>query len=140
VNVDVVLDHTALKSYTQMDSMVVGELIQSVAESGGAVGIPAPVWATIYAAAADEERARLVLLLAADSYTVILPMLIGDLAEVGALTKNLPLHLAHTVSQAQVYGAVLATFDPKQVGGIMHADDIVDLSQPDPDDNSYWAN
>jgi hypothetical protein len=128
VNIHIVLDTTALAGYARLDTLAVGELITVVAENGGTVGIPAPVFAQAYGLVDGDERKRLARLLTDDVYTLILPMLADDLHDVADLGLRLPMPLAHAVSQTRRHAASLATFAPGAVAGELDGYDILDLN------------
>jgi hypothetical protein len=129
VNIHVVLDTSALIAYARLDTLAVGEMIKEVGDSGGTIGVPAPAFATAYAAVDPAARKHLLRLLETDAYTLVLPMLADDLADVAELTTRLPLPLAHAVSQARQWNASLATFEPALVAHDLDPLDVFDLGQ-----------
>ncbi|GAB4052187.1 hypothetical protein [Catellatospora paridis] len=128
MNIHVVLDSSALAAYARLDTMAVGELITVVAENGGTVGVPAPVFAEAYRIVDEDERKRLTRLLTDDVYTLILPMLSDDLLDVAELGLRLPLPLAHAVTQTRRHGASLATLEPDAVRDDLDDYDVLHLN------------
>lgn len=128
MNVDVVLDTSALRAYARLETFDLGELITAIAENGGAVGVPATVFTEVYGQVEGDGRRRLARLLDDDAYPVILPMSIDDLLEVADLGLRLPVPLAHAIARTRRHGASLATFDPEAVRGDLDEYDILDLN------------
>jgi hypothetical protein len=136
VSVRVVLDVSALRAYAEVDrALAVGELVRLVREDSveDHVGVPAAAFLAAFAATSEDGRASLSAIVTdaelatqrqdpRQSAFALLALPESDLSHVGALEVAWP-GRGHAVAEAQRHGAVLATFEPCEVGDLT----VIDL-------------
>jgi hypothetical protein len=130
-HVRVVFDAFALHAYLELDGVAAGELIGTVAESGGVTGLPALVIADVWPNLSTEESGRLRELLdEPDSPVEVLPLLAADVVTVLQLADRVKSDagLAHAVHEACRHNAVLATTLPAPATALLDSYHIIDLS------------
>jgi hypothetical protein len=133
VNVHVIFDRSALDGYLAMDvrSLAAGEMLTSVNENGGVVGVPAVCYAEAFAAAEPGQRRRLRQLIEnSDGVTAVLPLMWPEVADVGEVAGRIGVGPAHAVAETLARNAQLATFEPGVYAKELSVDEsILDLSQ-----------
>lgn len=129
MNVTVVLDASALRAYARLDSVSVGELLQTVAEDGDLAGIPVLALVDLWPDLGKEEQNLVTDLIGrADSPVQVLPMHTDLVPAVAASARSLGHGPAHAVAVVQDLGATLATFHPDRYTGILDPYDVLELS------------
>ncbi|GIG00768.1 hypothetical protein [Catellatospora citrea] len=129
MNITVVLDTSALRAYARLDSVSVGELLQTVAEDGDLAGIPVLVLVDLWPDLGKEEQNLVTDLIArADSPVQVLPMHTDLVPAVAASAREIGHGQSHAVAVVQDLGATLATFHPDRYTGILDPYDVLELS------------
>jgi hypothetical protein len=133
VNVRVILDTSALLSYSRLDSVAVGELIRMVEEGDEEfVGVPAASFLAAHRVLDDpDERERLIeLATMSDGVSVILPLLGTDAVEVAELEATEPDAdgLGHAIVETDRLTALLATYRGDTARRWLDDEAVLDLS------------
>ena len=132
MSVHVVLDKTALTSYAVLKDWAtpVAELLTSVMENGGLVGVPALCVLDAFAELNFAERRHLTELLAgAEGVALILPLLSHDTVPIAARDAGVEPGFAHVLAEARTQGALVATYDVELYANELDEDDVLDLSE-----------
>jgi hypothetical protein len=132
VSVHVVLDKTALTSYAVLKDWAtpVAELLISVMENGGLVGVPALCVLDAFAELNFAERRHLTELLAgAEGVALILPLLSHDTVPIAARDVGVEPGFAHVLAEVRTQGALVATYDVELYANELDEDDVLDLSE-----------
>lgn len=122
----VVLDVTALTAYAQLTGMAVAELLAMVEEESASsmVGVPAAHFMAAHQQLAEDERARLIDLLArVESVVVLLPLLGAEAIEAAQVGHV----MGHAVILARRTGAYLATYDGDEARRHLPDSGVLDL-------------
>jgi hypothetical protein len=129
VNITVVLDACAVRAYARLESVSVGELLQTVAEDGDLAGIPVLALVDLWPDLNKEERDLIDdLIQREDSPVQVLPMHTDLVPAVAASARTLGFGQAHAVAVIQDLGATLATFQPDMYADILDPYDVLELS------------
>ncbi len=132
MSVHVILDKTALTSYAVLKDWAapVAELITTVMENGGLIGVPALCVLDAFAQLNTTERQHLVELFAgAEGVAMILPLLSHDTLPIADRHPSLEAGYAHVLAEARTQGALVATYDVSLYDDQLDEDDILDLSE-----------
>ncbi len=132
MSVHVVLDKTALASYAVLKDWAtpVAELMTTVMENGGLIGVPALCVLDAFAELNPAERQHLVELFAgAEGVAMILPLLSHDTLPIAARHPSIEAGFAHVLAEARTQGALVATYDVNLYADELDEDDVLDLSQ-----------
>jgi hypothetical protein len=133
VSIGLILDTSALLVHVRLERISAGELIGEVADNGDVTGVPALAVLDALPQLKDDDRARLVRLIAGESRTIaILPLLADDLLEVDRVTALIDggRGAAQAVVEANKHGVLLATARLRDlgIGVVIHEDDVGELS------------
>ncbi|MEV4415973.1 hypothetical protein [Catellatospora sp. NPDC049609] len=129
MNITVVLDASAVRAYARLETVSVGELLQTVAEDGDLVGIPVLALVDLWPGLAKEEQALITDLVGrADSPVQVLPMHADVVPAVAAWARSLGHGPAHAVALVQDLGATLATCQPDRYTAALDPYDVLELS------------
>jgi hypothetical protein len=132
VSVHVLLDKSALTSYAVLKDWAtpVAELLTTVMENGGLVGVPALCVLDAFAELSFAERLHLTELLAgAAGVALILPLLSHDTVPIAARDGGVEPGFAHVLAEARTQGALVATYDVELYANELDEDDVLDLSE-----------
>ncbi|BCJ74443.1 hypothetical protein CS0771_39870 [Catellatospora sp. IY07-71] len=129
MNITVVLDASAVRAYARLESVSVGELLQTIAEDGDLAGIPALCLVDLWPGLAKEEQALVTDLVSRDDSPVeVLPLHMDLVPAVAAAAGTLGHGTAHAVAAVQDLGATLATFHPDHYTDALDPYDVLALS------------
>lgn len=129
MNITVVLDASAVRAYARLESISVGELLQTVAEDGDLAGIPALCLVDLWPDLAKEEQALITDLVSReDSPVEVLPLHMDLVPVVAAAARSLGHGPAHAAAAVQDLGATLATCQPDRYAGALDPYDVLSLS------------
>jgi hypothetical protein len=132
VSVHVVLDKSALASYAVLKDWAtpVAELMSTVMENGGLVGVPALCVLDTFVDLSTSERQHLEeLFAAAEGVAVILPLLAHDTLPIAARPAGVEPGVAHVLAEARNQGALVATYEVDRYRDDIDENDILDLSE-----------
>jgi hypothetical protein len=129
VNITLILDATAIRAYARLETVSVGELLQTIAEDGDLVGIPVCALVDIWPDLSKEERGLVDSLIRRDRSPVeVLPVHAEMVPALAAHVRQLGFGPAQTVAAVQDLGATLATMTPAAYAHALDADDVIELS------------
>jgi hypothetical protein len=130
VTVRLILDTSALVAYVAGNtrSVEVGELMLNVEENGDTTGVPALCLVEAYQQVSEEQRAKLLELVAEEEGpAALLPLPAADVGAVARLALRIPIAQAHAATEAVKHGAILGTYERKTYADSIATDDILDL-------------
>ncbi|MEU7822922.1 hypothetical protein [Catellatospora sp. NPDC049133] len=131
MSVHVVLDPSALIAYGELGphSLAVAELMASVDENLGLVGVPALSVLESYAALDDTGRAALdALFTRTDGAVVVLPLLAEATLDLAHRPDGVTAAHAHVRLAADEHEALVATYHPELFGDL-DEDSVLDLGE-----------
>jgi hypothetical protein len=129
VNITVVLDASAVRAYARLETVSVGELLQTVAEDGDLASIPVLALVDLWPDLTKVEQDLVDNLIhREDSPVEVLPMHLDLVPAVAATVRTLTAGQAHAVALVQDLGATLATFDPGAYADVLDPYDVLELS------------
>ncbi len=132
MSIHVVLDKTALASYAVLKDWAtpVAELMTTVMENGGLIGVPALTVLDAFADLNATERQHLVELFGgAEGVAVILPLLSHDTLPIASRPHGVEAGFVHVLAEARTQGALVATYDVNLYADELDEDDVLDLSE-----------
>lgn len=129
MSVQIVFDTSAVATYAR-GSVAAGELIATIAEDNGRIGVPVTCLAEAYSGAKGAEADLLALHSKGLPAVVVLPLELPDVPAVGALARASSIGIGHAVAAAARANAYIATADRVQLHRLGIGDDlIIDLDE-----------
>lgn len=129
MNVTLVLDASAIRAYARLETVSVGELLQTIAEDGDLVGIPVCALVDAWPDLSKEERDLVERLIRRENSPVeVLPVHADLVPAMAVHARHLGFGPAHMVAAVQDLGAILATMTPNAYVGTLDPDDVLQLS------------
>jgi hypothetical protein len=129
VNVTVILDASAVRAYARLETVSVGELMQTVAEDGDLTGIPVLALVDLWPDLTKEEQALVDnLIRREDSPVEVIPMHTDLVPAVAAAARAISGGHAQAVALVHSLGTTVATFDPDAYADHLDLYDVLHLS------------